>query len=67
MSVEIDSIQHYSGPQVAGRTVRTARSTNAISHHYDVGNDFYRLVLGESMTYSCGYWAHQNEDLGAAQ
>ncbi|MER6752157.1 MULTISPECIES: cyclopropane-fatty-acyl-phospholipid synthase family protein [Streptomyces] len=28
----------------------------AISHHYDVGNDFYELVLGPSMVYSCGYW-----------
>ncbi|HEY5854986.1 MAG TPA: lipase family protein [Aldersonia sp.] len=29
MSVAIDSVQHFSGPQVEGRTVRTARSTNA--------------------------------------
>ncbi len=29
----------------------------AISHHYDVGNDFYELVLGPSMVYSCAYWA----------
>ncbi|GHA94749.1 class I SAM-dependent methyltransferase [Streptomyces termitum] len=28
----------------------------AISHHYDVGNDFYSLVLGPSMVYSCAYW-----------
>ncbi|MEU7378469.1 MULTISPECIES: cyclopropane-fatty-acyl-phospholipid synthase family protein [unclassified Streptomyces] len=28
----------------------------AISHHYDVGNDFYELVLGPSMVYSCAYW-----------
>lgn len=32
------------------------RDAAAISHHYDVSNDFYRLVLGESMAYSCGYW-----------
>jgi cyclopropane-fatty-acyl-phospholipid synthase len=29
----------------------------AISHHYDVGNDFYALVLGPSLVYSCAYWA----------
>ncbi|WP_063128552.1 SAM-dependent methyltransferase [Nocardia fusca] len=29
------------------------RDAAAISHHYNVGNDFYRLVLGPSMTYSC--------------
>jgi cyclopropane-fatty-acyl-phospholipid synthase len=35
------------------------RDASAVSHHYDVGNDFYRLVLGESMTYSCAYWRQQ--------
>ena len=43
------------------------RDAAAISHHYDVGNDFYRLVLGESMTYSCAYWARPADDLDAAQ
>ncbi|NLU75835.1 class I SAM-dependent methyltransferase [Streptomyces sp. HNM0575] len=33
-----------------------ARDRGAISHHYDVGNDFYELVLGPSMVYSCAYW-----------
>ncbi|MFC0601381.1 SAM-dependent methyltransferase [Streptomyces palmae] len=32
------------------------RDKAAISHHYDVGNDFYQLVLGPSMVYSCAYW-----------
>jgi cyclopropane-fatty-acyl-phospholipid synthase len=35
-------------------TRRTDRQ--AISHHYDVGNDFYEIVLGPSMVYSCAYW-----------
>ncbi|MEU9991951.1 class I SAM-dependent methyltransferase [Streptomyces sp. NPDC048045] len=34
----------------------------AISHHYDVGNDFYELVLGPSMVYSCAYWGAVEED-----
>src|SRR4051812_27925652 len=33
------------------------RDADAIAHHYDVGNDFYRMVLGENMTYSCAYWS----------
>lgn len=33
-----------------------SRDRKAISHHYDVGNDFYELVLGLSMVYSCAYW-----------
>ncbi|MBT2898945.1 cyclopropane-fatty-acyl-phospholipid synthase family protein [Streptomyces sp. McG3] len=32
------------------------RDKEAISHHYDVGNAFYALVLGPSMVYSCAYW-----------
>lgn len=36
------------------------RDAEAIAHHYDVGTDFYRLVLGESMTYSCAYWAQES-------
>ncbi|MEU0254104.1 cyclopropane-fatty-acyl-phospholipid synthase family protein [Streptomyces sp. NPDC006184] len=41
-------------PRRGLHTRRTDR--RAISHHYDVGNDFYELVLGPSMVYSCAYW-----------
>jgi cyclopropane-fatty-acyl-phospholipid synthase len=42
--------------------LHTKRSDKeAISHHYDVGNDFYELVLGPSMVYSCAYWAPGGE------
>ena len=37
------------------------RDAAAISHHYNVGNEFYRHVLGESMTYSCAYWPDLND------
>ena len=43
------------------------RDAAAISHHYDVGNDFYRLVLGPSMTYSCARFSEPGMDLAAAQ
>ncbi|MFF9109662.1 class I SAM-dependent methyltransferase [Streptomyces sp. NPDC014805] len=39
----------------------------AISHHYDVGNDFYELVLGPSMVYSCAYWPEPGATLETAQ
>ncbi|GAA5085654.1 SAM-dependent methyltransferase [Nocardia iowensis] len=38
------------------------RDAAAISHHYDVGNDFYRLVLGPSMTYSCARFIAEDDD-----
>ncbi|BCW54881.1 MULTISPECIES: class I SAM-dependent methyltransferase [unclassified Arthrobacter] len=40
-----------------GRMHSRRRDSAAISHHYDVGNDFYALVLGPSMVYSCAVWA----------
>ena len=35
------------------------RDALAIAHHYDVGNEFYELVLGPSMTYSCAYYERE--------
>ncbi|TMU94192.1 cyclopropane-fatty-acyl-phospholipid synthase family protein [Streptomyces sp. DASNCL29] len=43
------------------------RDRKAISHHYDVGNDFYELVLGPSMVYSCAYWDRPDSTLEEAQ
>ncbi|MGZ5006796.1 MAG: cyclopropane fatty acyl phospholipid synthase [Methylobacter sp.] len=31
-------------------------TSKIIKHHYDIGNDLYRLMLDKSMAYSCGYW-----------
>ncbi|MEU6096475.1 cyclopropane-fatty-acyl-phospholipid synthase family protein [Streptomyces sp. NPDC047079] len=48
--------------------LHTRRSDKrAISHHYDVGNDFYEIVLGPSMVYSCAYWDAPNATLEDAQ
>ncbi|MEV6962714.1 cyclopropane-fatty-acyl-phospholipid synthase family protein [Streptomyces sp. NPDC051207] len=38
-----------------------ARDRAAISHHYDLSNDFYALLLNESMAYSCGYWTRRDD------
>ncbi|MBL1101349.1 class I SAM-dependent methyltransferase [Streptomyces coffeae] len=43
------------------------RDKAAISHHYDVGNDFYARVLGPSMVYSCAYWDRPDGTLEDAQ
>jgi cyclopropane-fatty-acyl-phospholipid synthase len=53
--------------KVAGSRHSLMRDRRAISHHYDVGNDFYRLVLGPSMVYSCAYWPAGTHTLEAAQ
>ncbi|AQU68356.1 cyclopropane-fatty-acyl-phospholipid synthase family protein [Streptomyces niveus] len=43
------------------------RDRAAISHHYDVGNDFYEMVLGPSMVYSCAYFEEPGATLEDAQ
>jgi cyclopropane-fatty-acyl-phospholipid synthase len=51
----------------AGRLHSPSRDAVVVSHHYDVGNDFYRLVLGESMTYSCARFVDATSTLEEAQ
>lgn len=53
--------------QLSGRRHSKRRDRAAISHHYDVGNDFYSLVLGPSMTYSCALFAEEGTTLEEAQ
>jgi cyclopropane-fatty-acyl-phospholipid synthase len=50
-----------------GRRHSKERDAAAIAHHYDVSNDFYRLILGPSMTYSCAVWSSPDDTLEAAQ
>src|SRR5262249_31374914 len=50
-----------------GRRHTKQRDVAAISHHYDVSNDFYRRVLGPSMTYSCAVWTDPGVTLEEAQ
>ncbi len=43
------------------------RDADAVSHHYDVGNDFYRIVLGPTMVYSCARFVDDDTTLDEAQ
>ncbi|MFE6917750.1 class I SAM-dependent methyltransferase [Streptomyces rubiginosohelvolus] len=43
-----------------------ARDRAAISHHYDLSNAFYALLLDETMAYSCGYWTSDAPGYGPA-
>ncbi len=53
--------------RLGGRLHSKGRDAEAISHHYDVSNDFYRLVLGPAMTYSCAVFREPTDDLADAQ
>jgi cyclopropane-fatty-acyl-phospholipid synthase len=39
----------------------------AITHHYDISNDFYRLFLDRNMVYSCGYFTDFANGIDQAQ
>lgn len=43
------------------------RARSNISHHYDIGNDFYRLWLDEQMVYTCAYFPRPDATLEEAQ
>jgi cyclopropane-fatty-acyl-phospholipid synthase len=50
-----------------GRRHSRDRDQRAVRHHYDVSNDFFRLLLGESMTYSCAIFSRGAQTLEEAQ
>jgi cyclopropane-fatty-acyl-phospholipid synthase len=43
------------------------KSKQNVQHHYDIGNDFYKLWLDDTMTYSCGYFQSDDDTLTEAQ
>ena len=49
------------------RSNTTAGSRRHIQHHYDLGNDFYRLWLDEEMVYTCAYYDTPDATLEQAQ
>lgn len=50
----------------ANRNSRTGSQRN-IAAHYDLGNDFFRLMLDETMMYSCGIYPAETSTLHEAQ
>ena len=44
-----------------------ANQKKEVSSHYDIGNDFYKMWLDETMSYSCGYFKHPEDTLYQAQ
>jgi cyclopropane-fatty-acyl-phospholipid synthase len=63
------------GPTRDGRSAATldgelhsaVRDADAVRFHYDVGNEFYRLWLGERMVYSCAYFPTDDASIDEAQ
>ena len=49
------------------RSNSRGRSAANVGHHYDLGNDFYRLWLDRRMVYTCAYYATPEMSLDEAQ
>ncbi|MBU6514729.1 MAG: cyclopropane-fatty-acyl-phospholipid synthase family protein [Acidobacteria bacterium] len=66
-----DALRPLAPPAIEARQRGALHSRNrdraAISHHYDVSNRFYEMVLGPSMTYSCAVFAGEDDSLEVAQ
>lgn len=62
-------------PRAAGRLSQLStwrrntlnRSRHDIHHHYDLGNDFYRLWLDDELLYTCAYFPDPGMSLEEAQ
>jgi cyclopropane-fatty-acyl-phospholipid synthase len=50
-----------------GRRHSIARDRRSVRHHYDVSNEYFELMLGESMTYSCAIFSRGAKTLEEAQ
>jgi len=62
----------YYGPKMrsllhAIRVNSLDRSRHNVRHHYDLGNDFYKLWLDERMVYTCAYYDTPAATLAEAQ
>lgn len=62
----------YYGPKIqsllhAMRVNSMIRSRRNVHHHYDLGNEFYRLWLDERMVYTCAYYDTPAASLADAQ
>ncbi|WP_319431393.1 cyclopropane-fatty-acyl-phospholipid synthase family protein [Mycobacterium sp. RTGN5] len=53
--------------QLRGRRHSRRRDRAAIAHHYDLSNDFYRLLLDDHMAYSSAYFTDDQQTLHEAQ
>ena len=53
--------------RLRGRLHSKSRDQQAVSSHYDVSNEFYKLWLDSRMVYSCAYFCSPNDSLDVAQ
>ena len=58
--------RHYNWRSI-NRSHSLTKSRARVQHHYDLGNDFYRLWLDEQLVYTCAYYPTPGTTLSEAQ
>lgn len=53
--------------KLRGHSLSKKHQEREVRSHYDIGNDFYRLWLDDTMSYSCGYFRSGDDSLYQAQ
>lgn len=46
---------------------KVGQAQQNVAHHYDLGNEFYKLFLDKNMLYSCAYFQNDQQSLEQAQ
>jgi cyclopropane-fatty-acyl-phospholipid synthase len=54
-------------PHLTGRLHSPSRDRQAVTYHYDTGNEFFAQFLDPSMVYSCAHFLSPDESLEMAQ
>ncbi|MDE6912768.1 MAG: cyclopropane-fatty-acyl-phospholipid synthase family protein [Lachnospiraceae bacterium] len=61
------STDHQKLKKLIFTSTSKANQKKEVSSHYDIGNDFYKMWLDETMSYSCGYFEQEGATLYEAQ
>ena len=61
-STDSKKLKHLIFPSLSKKTQK-----EEVSSHYDIGNDFYKLWLDDTLSYSCGYFSKDTDTLYDAQ
>ena len=54
-------------PKIFSNLTSAKKQKEEVTYHYDIGNDFYKLWLDDTLSYSCGYFKNENDSLYEAQ
>lgn len=65
--IELFSTDFKSLPKIFHNSTSKSKQQEEVSSHYDIGNNFYKLWLDDTLCYSCAYFKNEHESLHQAQ